>query len=229
MLTSATLVPMDAQHLPIKTIKAIKNDTTLQLEVEVPKDAEIPGVKTKPPVRTTSSSGENRGEPDDVDGDAPQQRRGGNQAASDDEDSDKKSVFFEYDLGAGKLTLLPEFEDPKKPRWASVSPDDKTIVFARGNNLFMMDAANYAKARNTPGDPSIVETQITTDGEEHFAYKRRLQDEDKRALRKDSKDDKHAMGQRAPSLQVFWSRDSKRFALVRRDERKVAEDRKSVV
>ena len=47
MLTSATLVPMDAQHLPIKTIKVIKNDTTLLLEVEVPKDAEIPGVKAE--------------------------------------------------------------------------------------------------------------------------------------------------------------------------------------
>ena len=56
MLTSATLVPMDAQHLPIKTIKAIKNDTALLLEVEVPKNADIPGVKTKPPERTTTSS-----------------------------------------------------------------------------------------------------------------------------------------------------------------------------
>ena len=75
----------------------------------------------------------------------------------DDEDGDKKSVFFEYDLAGGKVTLLPEFENPKKPRWASVSPDDQTIVFARGNNLFMMDAANYAKARKTPGDTSVVE------------------------------------------------------------------------
>ena len=199
MLTSATLVPMDAQHLPIKTIKVIKNDTTLLLEVEVPKDAEIPGVKTKPPVRTTTSS-ENRGDPDDVDRGAPQQRRGGDQAEGDDEDSgDKKSVFFEYDLGGGKLTLLPDFEDPKKPRWASVSPDDRTIVFARGNNLFMMDAPNYANARKTPGDASVVETQITTDGEDHFTYDRRLQDEDTKALRKDSKDDKHKMGRRVPA------------------------------
>src|SRR5262249_13256405 len=45
MLTAATLVPMDAQHLPIKTLKAIKSDTALRLEVEVPKDAEIPGMK----------------------------------------------------------------------------------------------------------------------------------------------------------------------------------------
>ena len=222
MLTSATLVPMDAQHLPIKTIKVIKNDTTLLLEVEVPKDAEIPGVKAKPPVRTTTSASENRGDPN-AEGDAPQQRRGSGDTEGDDEDGDKKSVFFEYDLGGGKVTLLPEFENPKKPRWASVSPDDQTIVFARGNNLFMIDAANYAKARKTPGDTSVVETQITTDGEEHFAYKRRLNDEDKRALRKDSKDDKHTMGPRAPSLQIFWARDSKRFALVRRDERKVGD------
>ena len=132
-------------------------------------------------------------------------------------------MFFEYDLGGGKVTLLPEFEDPKKPRWASVSPDDKIIVFARGHNLFMIDAANYAKARIKPGDNSVVETQITTDGEEHFADKRRLNDEDRKALRKDSKDDKHTMGRRVPSLQLFWSRDSKRFALVRRDERKVGD------
>ncbi len=222
MLTAATLVPMDAQHLPIKTLKAIKSDSTLRLEVEVPKDAEIPGMKPTP-ARPTSTTGDKQGSRDEVDDAAPQQRRGTGRAADDDEAGDKKSVFFEYDLGAGKLTLLPDFTDPKKPRWASVSPDDATILFARGHNLFAMDAANYAKARVAPGDSSIVETQITTDGEEHFAYDRRLQDEDRRALRKDSKDDKHKMGQRVPSIQIFWSRDSKRFALVRRDERKVAD------
>jgi dipeptidyl-peptidase 4 len=222
MLTAATLVPMDAQHLPIKTLKAIKNDTALRLEVEVPKDAVIPGMKATPPVRTNTAS-DKQGDSDALDDDAPQQRRGGGAAADDDENGDKKSVFFEYDLAAGKVTLLPEFKDPKKPRWASVSPDDSTIIFARGHNLFLMDAANYAKARVTPGDASVVETQITTDGEDHFAYDRRLQDEDKRALRKDSKDDKHKMGQRVPSVQIFWSRDSKRFAVVRRDERKVSD------
>jgi dipeptidyl aminopeptidase/acylaminoacyl peptidase len=223
MLTAATLVPMDAQHLPIKTLKAIKSDAALRLEVEVPKDAEIPGMQ-KPPAKPTSTSADRQGEPA-VDDDDPQQRRGGggNAGDGDDENGDKQSVFFEYDLGTAKLTLLPDFKDPRKPRWASVSPDDKTIVFARGQNLFMMDAANYAKARVTPGDAAIVETQITTDGEEHFAYSRRLQDEDKRALRKDSKDDKHKLGQRVPSLQIVWSRDSSRFALVRRDERKVSD------
>jgi len=220
MLTSAALVPMDSQHPPIKSLKAIRGDAALRLEVEVPKNADIPGIKAAPPTRT-NTAGERQ--PDAADDDPPQQRRGGGAASDDEENGDKKSVFFEYDLGSAKLTLLPEFKDPKKPRWASVSPDDTTIVFARGHNLFMMDAANYAKARITPGDTSVAETQITTDGEEHFGYERRLQDEDRKALRKDSKDDKHTMGQRVPSVQIVWSRDSKRFALVRRDERKVSD------
>ncbi len=104
-----------------------------------------------------------------------------------------------------------------------MSPDDRLVIFARGHNLFMMDAANYAKARVKPGDESVVETSITSDGEEHFGYDRRLQDEDRRALRKDSRDDKHKMGRRVPSIQIFWSTDSTHFAVVRRDERKVAD------
>src|SRR5947209_19127632 len=47
MLAAATLVPMDAQHLPIKSLKFVNKDTALQLEVEVPKEAEIPGLKKK--------------------------------------------------------------------------------------------------------------------------------------------------------------------------------------
>src|SRR5262249_50076045 len=85
----------------------------------------------------------------------------------------------------------------------------------------MMDAANYAKARKNPGDATVVETAITTDGEEHFGYARRLSDEDRKALRKDSKDDKNKAGARVPSITVNWSQDSSRFAVVRRDERKV--------
>src|SRR5207244_6362317 len=75
-----------------------------------------------------------------------------------------KPLYFEYDLAAGKLTLLEDYQPPRKPRWASVSPDEKTVVFARGHNLLMMDAENYAKARKKEDDASIVEMQITTDG-----------------------------------------------------------------
>jgi dipeptidyl aminopeptidase/acylaminoacyl peptidase len=225
MLTAATLVPMDAQHLPIKSLKFIKKDTTLQLEIEVPKDAEIPGLHK--PVTTTTAQSEGPGRepaPDSEDSALdPQQRRGTASAENQDGEGDKKSVGFEYDLAAGRLTLLPDFEPAKRPVWASVSPDDKLVVFARGHNLFMMDATGYTTARKTPGDGSVKETQITSDGEEHFGYDRRLNDEDRKALRKDSKGDKNGAGQRVPSITVIWSRDSRKFAVVRRDERKVSD------
>ena len=53
-----------------------------------------------------------------------------------------------------------------------MSPDGKTIVFSRKNNLFMMDADNYAKAVKKADDTTIVETQLTTDGEENYSYGR---------------------------------------------------------
>src|SRR5207248_608339 len=112
-------------------------------------------------------------------------------------------------------------EPSKKPVWASLSPDGQTIVFARGFNLYMIDAAGYDKAKKNAGDTSVVETQITTDGEDHFSYARRLNDDDRKALKKDSKDDKNKVGQRVPSIVINWSKDSKKFAVVRRDERKV--------
>ena len=214
LLSSATLVPTDAQHLPIKTIKFIKNDTALQIDVQVPKDAEIPGLK-KPATTTTSQAA-----PED--GLSPQQRRGGAARDDQDGDGDKKSVGFEYELASGRLSLIPDFEAAKKPVWASVSPDEKVVVFARGHNLFVMDAANYAKARHSPGDSSVVETAITTDGEEHFSYARRLNDDDRKALRKDSREDKNnKAGPRVPPITINWAADSSRFAAVRRDERKV--------
>ncbi len=218
-LAAATLVPMDAQHLPIKSIKVVNKDTALVLEVEVPKDADIPGLKKPSPTPTTHAAG--AGQPGAADDeDDPQQRRAA--AAGDEgESATKKSVGFEYDLATGRLALMPDFEADHKPVWASVSPDDRIVVFARGHNLYMMDAANYAKAKKTPGDASIVETAITTDGEEHFGYERRLTDDDRKALRKDSKDDKHAAGARAPAITITWSQDSTKFAVVRRDERKV--------
>ncbi|MGD0781989.1 MAG: S9 family peptidase, partial [Candidatus Aminicenantales bacterium] len=41
LLTRTTLVPYDAQHLPIKTIKFIKKDTAIRFEIEYPKDNEV--------------------------------------------------------------------------------------------------------------------------------------------------------------------------------------------
>src|SRR5205814_8855967 len=112
MLTAATLVPMDGQHLPIKTVKAIRNDTALRLEVEVPKNADIPGMKKTPPKPAATTSEKQDGQQgDENDLDAPPQQRqgvGGDAGDEDGDSADKKSVFFEYDLAGAKLTLLPD-------------------------------------------------------------------------------------------------------------------------
>src|SRR5262249_15489543 len=144
-LASATLVPMDAQHLPIKSLKFVKRDTALQLEVEVPKDADIPGLKKKC-VTTTAQ--------DKADADDDPQQRNAAAGEGDEAEGSKKSVGFEYDLASGRLTLLPDFEPSKKPVWASMSPDGNIIVFARGHNLYMMNAAGYEKAKANAGDTS---------------------------------------------------------------------------
>ena len=54
----------------------------------------------------------------------------------------------------------------------TLSPDEQTVIFARNHNLYMMDAANYAKAQKNANDASIVETKLTTDGEEYYSFAR---------------------------------------------------------
>jgi len=99
-------------------------------------------------------------------------------------------------------------------------------VFARGHNLYMLDAENYTKARKDPKDKTIVETQLTTDGMDRFSYSRRLNDEDKRELKisdKDLNDKEKMMEHRVPPIAIYWSRDSRKVSTVRQDQRKVAD------
>lgn len=148
---------------------------------------------------------------------------------ADDKDAEPpkttKTLYFEYEIATGRLVLLPDFKpEPKKPAWAQVSPDDKTVIFARGHNLFMMDAANYKLALENFGDPKVVEVQLTTDGEEHYSFARRLSEEAKNTLKKDQKGDtKHKDGPRVPAIVAHWAKDSTKFSMVRTDARKVAD------
>jgi len=223
LLTTMTGLPYDSQHLPMRTLKFVKGDSAFQFDVPVPLSAVIPGEKK--PSADTAGAVTSAAAASPLEGDDPQQRRGAG-AAAGPAPRNTKTLTFEYEIAAGKLTLLPE-KPPLKPRWASVSPDDQFIVFARNHNLFMMDAANYEKAKKKPTDPSIVETQITKDGIEDFSYQRRagmdqqqqlqLQQEEQEQQQVDSQD-KNA---RVPPINIFWSQDSKKFAVTRRDERKV--------
>ena len=220
LLTSRTGVPFESQHLPIRTIKFVKGDGSIQFDLDVPKDAAIPGEK-----KVTETSPE---------GDDPQQRRGVAAGASPIPASINKTLTFEYDLATNALTMLPA-RTPRKPRWASVSPDEKTIIFSKNQNLYMMDAANYAKAMAKATDPSIVEVQITTDGIEDFGYTRRagdgqqlqdqqqLTDQERTELETQQQNDALNKNARVPAIMIAWSRDSKKFSVIRQDSRKVGQ------
>ena len=84
----------------------------------------------------------------------------------------KKEIFyFSYDYPTRKLTHLKEKEeDPKRLAWGSISPDKKTVVYAKDMNLYKMSYEDYLKAKKDEKDSTIVEIQLTTDGMEDFGY-----------------------------------------------------------
>src|SRR5262249_16000070 len=118
---------------------------------------------------TTAGQGNGQGQDQDHDLDEPQQQGGRGGRGGPVAGRNEKLLTFEYELGTNKLSLLDE-APKRKPNWASVSPDGKTIVFARNHNLYMMDADNYTKALKDANDKSIAETELTKDGIEDFGY-----------------------------------------------------------
>ena len=94
------------------------------------------------------------------------------------EDKDKKGkkggkevFYFSYDYPTGKLTHLEDKEEePKRLSWGSVSPDRKTVVYAKDLNLYRMSYEDYLKAKKDEKDSTIVEIQLTTDGVEDFGF-----------------------------------------------------------
>ena len=113
---------------------------------------------------------------------------------------------------------------PRSPDGRRCLPTTRRCMFARGHNLFMMDEANYKLALKDFGDPKIQEVQLTTDGEEHYSFARRLTDEAKTTLKKDQKNDtKHKDGPRVPAIGAQWAKDSKKFSTTSADQRKVAD------
>jgi len=224
-LSLLTNFPYDAQHLPIKRLKLVDKDMRMRFEVEIRKDGVVPNE----PEKKIQNDGSQQGNESEVQQNEDRQteqrgQRGQNAGEPAEPREETRTLVFEYDLATGKLTRLDSAE-PIKPRplWASVSPDEKTVVFARGQNLFMMDGENYAKALKKPGDPTVLETQLSTDGIEKFSYARRLLPEQEDALKKEDKGDTNKAGIRSPAIQIHWSQDSKKLAVVRQDERKISD------
>src|SRR5690606_13728791 len=95
----------------------------------------------------------------------------------------KKMHHFEYDVNTQTLRELEDYEEPyDHPSWANVSPDGRTVIFARHHNLYMMSGDDYRRiidarkgkqceeAEKAEDAVEVEEIQLTEDGEEHYSY-----------------------------------------------------------
>lgn len=125
---------------------------------------------------------------------------------------EKKVFGFEYDIASGKLTEVKDYKTPKPyPRWGSVSPDRKYVVFSKDFNLYYMDMENFEKARKNEEDSTIVEHQLTTEGTKDFGFG--SGNSDPYATDKEKK--------KRTGAYILWSPDSKSFAFIRSNTSKV--------
>ncbi len=130
------------------------------------------------------------------------------------ESGEKEKFYFSYDMNTGKLTHLKDkHKQTDELNWASVSPDGKTVVYAKDFNLYRMTREDYEKLKKDEKDSTINEIQITTDGKKDFGYAQEYS-----YLNTDS----IANGERKYVYGV-WSPDSRHFAIVVQDERLVKE------
>lgn len=185
--------PFDARHLNIKKIKFIKNEKVIQFEVK------------------SKLAEEEEKEKED--------ENGKNQKEKKDQKKKKKKMVakvwhFEYSIASKKLKLIEDFEKPlEQKKWAAVAPNKEYVIFAKHHNLYWMDAENYKKAQKNEKDSTIVEHQLTTNGVKDFCYGTDSYGKTNTEKEKEKDDRKESY--------VVFSPDSKKFAVVRADERKV--------
>ncbi len=237
-LTRILRTPYDAQHLPITQIEFIDQDTRIRFAVRLPRDSRVVNAAGE------EILGETQQEQNQVQGGGRRgggrgnQQGGGRGRGGDGAAANTVQWWLEYDIATGTVTLNDKYKpEEDDPNWANVSPDKQWVVFARGQNLFMMDAENFAKAKAKADDPDVVETQLTTDGEEDYGYGRRgrggnddQQQEEQQGQRggggrgrggtTETEMDKK-FGPRSSASGVVWSQDSAKFSAVRQDSRKV--------
>lgn len=125
----------------------------------------------------------------------------------------KKEVFyFSYDYPTHKLThLIDKEEEPKRLPWGTISPDKKTVVYAKDLNLYRMSFEDYLKARKDEKDSTIVEIQLTTDGMADFGY----------GIPYSMLNTDTLCNGKRRAVRGVWSPDSRHFVTVLSDERAV--------
>ena len=184
-LTTIVKDPFDAQHIPIEKLELV-DDSKFVFEIRSTEMVEKKDDKKK---------------------EGKDEKKGGKPA------KERKVFRFEYDLATSQLKDITEEEKEKDtPRWASVSPDGKKAIYIKNYNIWMMDEENLAKAIEDEKDSTIVETQLTFDGEHGYSYgwgnyrNEEVKDSTKRSR-----------------TSIYWSPDSKYFATIRSDIRNLKE------
>lgn len=200
MLTRIIKDPYDWQHLPSIKPKFKKNDTVFQFDVTSTRDEEK---KKEVAAKDTLKKDSVRAE-----------------KAKTPEKPKKKVFHLEYNLKTGELYEQKDWKETKPhPDWASMSPDSSVIVFARNYNLYWMDKANFLKARveeEDKKDTTIVEHQLTFEGVKDYAFGdgyTAKDNDDEKTIKKESAKRRGAY--------ILWSPDSRKFTIVRTDNRKV--------
>ena len=126
----------------------------------------------------------------------------------------KDTLYFSYNYQNKQLLKTEKDELDKQLEWASVSPDKQTVVFAKDMNLYRMSYADYQKAKRNEQDSTIVEVQLTHDGVKDYGFGQPYS-----LLNTDTL----CNGKRRHPGYLAWSPDSRRFAIVRTDDRAVKE------
>ena len=200
-LTEIVKDPFDAQHIPITSLK-LKDDKVFTFDIRSTQD------KPAKPDTTKASTARRGGRGGGVGG------FGGPGGPAMPGRSEKMVFHFEYDFATGTLKNVTEEkekedENQKYPMWATISPDGTLGVFAKNNNLWIMDSTNLRKAAKDPKDSTIVEFQLTKDGVKDFGYGYSFSGgEDTDTTRR-------------TNAGILWSPDSKHFAVSRTDERDI--------
>lgn len=127
----------------------------------------------------------------------------------------KKRYVFDYNINTNRLTHLEDYKTVRLANWGSVSPDGRQVVYAKDFDLWIMDWDNYLKASENERDSTIVERQLTFDGERSFAWGG--------DTRRNSNDNLEREARRRRGANITWSPDSKNFIVGRNDSREVKE------
>ena len=200
-LTEIVKDPFDAQHIPITSLK-LKDDKVFTFDIRSTQD------KPAKPDTSKASTARRGGRGGGGGG------FGGPGGPAMPGRSEKMVFHFEYDFATGTLKNVTEEkekedENQKYPMWATISPDGTLGVFAKNNNLWIMDSTNLRKAAKDPKDSTIVEFQLTKDGVKDFGY----------GYSFSGGDDTDTT--RRTNAGILWSPDSKHFAVSRSDEREI--------